>query len=429
MATGSRSIVWGSLVTLAFAFAWVAAANAGAPAAMDEGTTTKAAASADTSHAKAQAASTKSAPTTAKRKAGTPATKSTPATKPAVTATAAKSTPATKPAVTATATKATPATKAAVPRVAPAKGSVASAPTRPSTAAKIPASPTRDGIAASGASAAVKTSAPAPIGIARVAPAPATRGLSSPTSSATHGAVAQGRTPSSRAAVLVAPKPAAIARVAPPPASPNRVVAMMPSITKLPPSSRTQTGSTLATSGATTVHGPSMAGGRPLAPVKPVPTAAITSLKLGSTKAAASAEGVAQKASKGPPQTVAKSGAAVAAPLEDHVTYQYNALGRRDPFQSLLEGEYVGADLGGQAPPDLGGLKLVGVVWGSTDQFAMVEDVRGDSYILRRGDRVMNGYVEGLKRDAMIVNITVDGQSQSVTIPITRKGDKSNANR
>ena len=40
----------------------------------------------------------------------------------------------------------------------------------------------------------------------------------------------------------------------------------------------------------------------------------------------------------------------------------------------------------------------------------------------------MNGVVEGLKRDGVIVSITVDGQSQSVTIPLTRKGD-SNANR
>jgi len=34
------------------------------------------------------------------------------------------------------------------------------------------------------------------------------------------------------------------------------------------------------------------------------------------------------------------------------VTYQYNALGRRDPFQSLIGGEFVGADVGGDAPPD-----------------------------------------------------------------------------
>jgi hypothetical protein len=125
------------------------------------------------------------------------------------------------------------------------------------------------------------------------------------------------------------------------------------------------------------------------------------------------------------------AGAVVQSPahLDDQVAYQYNALGRRDPFQSLVGGEYVGVDVGGAAPPDVGGIKVVGIVWGDADQFALVEDARGDSHILRRGDKVMNGYVETLKRDAMIVNLTLDGQSQSVRVPLTRKGDKANASR
>jgi hypothetical protein len=111
--------------------------------------------------------------------------------------------------------------------------------------------------------------------------------------------------------------------------------------------------------------------------------------------------------------------------LDDQVTYQYNALGRRDPFLPLLGGmEYVPID----SPPDVGGIKVVGIVWGTQDKFAIIEDGRGNSSVLRPGDKVMNGVVEGLKRDGLIVSITVDGQSQSVTIPLTRKGD-SNANR
>ena len=109
--------------------------------------------------------------------------------------------------------------------------------------------------------------------------------------------------------------------------------------------------------------------------------------------------------------------------LDEHVTYQYNALGRRDPFQSLINGEFVGADVGGDAPPDPGGMKIVGIVWGATDQFAMVEDVRGNSYVLRKGDKLQNGYVESLRRDAVVVNVTADGQSQQVVIPFVRKGD------
>jgi len=121
----------------------------------------------------------------------------------------------------------------------------------------------------------------------------------------------------------------------------------------------------------------------------------------------------------------AAKGAAVqpAAHLEDRVTYQYNALGRRDPFQALVDGGFVGNDVGGDAPVDVGAIKVVGVVWGTNDKFALVEDARGNSLVLRQGDKVMNGVVSDLKRDAVIVNLTVDGQSESVVIPLTRKGE------
>lgn len=115
--------------------------------------------------------------------------------------------------------------------------------------------------------------------------------------------------------------------------------------------------------------------------------------------------------------------------LDEHLTYQYNALGRRDPFSPLMGGAFVGADVGGDAPADVGGLKVVGIVWGSEDRFALCEDARGNSLVLRQGDKVMNGFVEGLKRDKLVVNLTVDGQSQSVAIPLTRKGENANANR
>src|SRR5262245_22573747 len=55
-------------------------------------------------------------------------------------------------------------------------------------------------------------------------------------------------------------------------------------------------------------------------------------------------------------------GGAQVARIDEHVTYQYNALGRRDPFQSLIGGDFVGADVGGDAPPDPGGMKIVGIV-------------------------------------------------------------------
>ncbi len=115
-----------------------------------------------------------------------------------------------------------------------------------------------------------------------------------------------------------------------------------------------------------------------------------------------------------------------AAGVEEQVIYHYNALGRRDPFAPLVGGGYVGADEQ-QAPPDPGGIKVVGIVWGADDKFALVEDPRGNSRVLRQGDKVMNGVVDGLRRDAVIVKLTTEGGTELVQIPLTRKGD-SNAN-
>jgi hypothetical protein len=118
-----------------------------------------------------------------------------------------------------------------------------------------------------------------------------------------------------------------------------------------------------------------------------------------------------------------------APPIDERVTYQYNALGRRDPFQQMVGGVFVGDDVGGDAPPDVGGIKVVGIVWGASDKFALVEDARGNSSVLRVGDKVMNGVVDALNRDAVVVKLTVDGQTETVAIPLTRKGDQTNGNR
>jgi hypothetical protein len=164
---------------------------------------------------------------------------------------------------------------------------------------------------------------------------------------------------------------------------------------------------------------------RPAAGVTPAPTAARPARASSAAKAAPGPT-PARLAAPGVGKT---RGIQTVANLDQNVTYQYNALGRRDPFQPMIGGEFVGVDVGGDAPVDVGGMKVVGIVWGTEDKFAMVEDGRGQSLVLRVGDKVMNGVVEGLRRDAVVVRITADGQTQSVAIPLTRKGDKSNATR
>jgi len=129
------------------------------------------------------------------------------------------------------------------------------------------------------------------------------------------------------------------------------------------------------------------------------------------------------------PSAKSAPGAALASHLDEQLTYQYETVGRRDPFQPIVGGGFVASDVGGDAPMDIGGVKVVGIVWGDEDKFAMVEDARGQSNVLRVGDRIQNGVVTGLKKDGVIVTLTIDGQSQTVTIPLTKKGDQSNGNR
>ena len=56
------------------------------------------------------------------------------------------------------------------------------------------------------------------------------------------------------------------------------------------------------------------------------------------------------------------------------------------PFLCVEPGE--GTDL-----VDVNNAELVGVMWGPTDKFALVEDGSGNGFILRVGDRVQNGRV------------------------------------
>ena len=156
------------------------------------------------------------------------------------------------------------------------------------------------------------------------------------------------------------------------------------------------------------------------------PATAVRSTRTGGKPAATTGTAPGRLAAAG---ATRGRGVQAMAHLDQKLTYQYNALGRRDPFQPMIGGEFVGADVGGDAPVDVGGMKVVGIVWGTEDKFAMAEDGRGQSLVLRVGDKVMNGVVEGLRRDAVVVRITSDGQTQSVAIPLTRKGDKSNATR
>jgi len=109
--------------------------------------------------------------------------------------------------------------------------------------------------------------------------------------------------------------------------------------------------------------------------------------------------------------------------LLNREVYVYKTVGRRDPFASLLTGEFettVGRPL-----LDVSSMKLVGIVWGSSDKFALVEDGRGHGHVLRVGDAVINGSVVGLTKEELMIRQSSYGDTQTVTIQLQRKEGSS----
>jgi hypothetical protein len=109
--------------------------------------------------------------------------------------------------------------------------------------------------------------------------------------------------------------------------------------------------------------------------------------------------------------------------LVNREVYVYKTVGRRDPFASLLEGEFETTV--GQPLLDVSSMKLVGIVWSPSDKFALVEDGRGHGHVLRVGDPVINGSVVGLTRSELMIRQQSYGDSQTVTIQLQRKEGQS----
>lgn len=101
--------------------------------------------------------------------------------------------------------------------------------------------------------------------------------------------------------------------------------------------------------------------------------------------------------------------------------YFYKAFNRRDPFQSLIVGEFEQAEFD---LVDINSVKLVGVLDGGLEKFAMLEDSNGFAYILKAGDPVRNGSVVSVGERTLVARITTFGQTNSVTLKL--EGRKNN---
>jgi hypothetical protein len=98
--------------------------------------------------------------------------------------------------------------------------------------------------------------------------------------------------------------------------------------------------------------------------------------------------------------------------------YYYSAFNRRDPFRSLISGDFVRQEK--MEIVDLGSVELVGIIKGELDRFALLEDDKGYSYILRVGDQVRNGSVVAIGEETMVARVTNFGQTTKYTLHLTK---------
>jgi hypothetical protein len=100
-------------------------------------------------------------------------------------------------------------------------------------------------------------------------------------------------------------------------------------------------------------------------------------------------------------------------------SYYYSAFNRRDPFRSLISGRFVRNEK--MELVSLSAVELVGIIRGDLDRFALLEDEKGFSYILRVGDRVRNGTIVSIGDQSMVARVTNFGQTSKFTLHLVQR--------
>ncbi len=96
----------------------------------------------------------------------------------------------------------------------------------------------------------------------------------------------------------------------------------------------------------------------------------------------------------------------------------YQSYGKTDPFSTLVSGEYEQSSAADVV--DMNSAKLVGVMWGQDDRFALVEDGDGFGYILRVGDPVQHGRVVSIRKNSLAARITLYGITNQVVLKLEK---------
>jgi hypothetical protein len=93
--------------------------------------------------------------------------------------------------------------------------------------------------------------------------------------------------------------------------------------------------------------------------------------------------------------------------------YYYKAFNRRDPFQSLIVGEFEESEI---ELIDVYSVRLVGVLTGGMERYAMLENDNGLGFIVKTGDPIRNGSIVSVGDRSLVARVSMFGQTTSVTL-------------
>lgn len=94
----------------------------------------------------------------------------------------------------------------------------------------------------------------------------------------------------------------------------------------------------------------------------------------------------------------------------------YSSGGRRDPFVQLPGGQEVEF---GQAPlPNVEKLTIVGILLGTDGYRALAQDDAQNGYVLRKGDRVLYGYVAQIEEQRVVFRLDRRGLDKTVILKL-----------
>jgi len=134
------------------------------------------------------------------------------------------------------------------------------------------------------------------------------------------------------------------------------------------------------------------------------------------------------------PTTAAPAGAAASAqpaskPAEAGAPFTYNPEGRRDPFVSLI-GKGNDPKNAGTRPPGVPGLlinevSVKGIVRNSAGFVAMIQGPDNKTYVVKAGDRLMDGTVKSIVQDAVVFSQDVNDPLSLVKQKEIRKSLRS----